>query len=574
MRKTLLALVAAVAACQGPPDGCAWLQWAGDPAHAGAACTSAQPMLHALADIPYDPFVELEQFDADGDILVHYQVPLVVGDDVYMEFKAGDYTPCVPPTPMTPRMCAPDRWRTQIWTEKRYHWEGGALVRKWTFPSDWKPPPTGGFEPFFQPVIVGPRMYVPGGAGSIYELDRESGALLRHLSIGGDPDTYVSSPLSADPQGNVYYTTLALSHDDPWGTDARGALVRLSALGVLSMVRIPDLTPGAPHADDLCMGTFNRRDNPLPWPPPPHPDGTPVLPESAPCGSQRPAINAAPAVGPSGTLFLVSRAHFNDRYSYLVALDPDLRVKWVKSLRDLLADGCGVLVPDDGDDMDLKFDCRPGAALGVDPATNQMPAARAVEESSSSPVALPDGGVLYGAYTGYNGARGHLLKLDAGGRFVASYDFGWDTTPAIWRHDGSYSIVLKDNHYFGENGAPEGPYLIVQLDRNLRPEWRFTSTNTVSCQRPPDSPPGAPPVCMDDHPNGFEWCINAPVVDRQGTVYVNSEDGNVYAIGQGGIEKQRLFLDMAVGAAYTPLAIDGRGLIYTLNDGRLSVLGR
>src|SRR5262249_4696855 len=121
---------------------------------------------------------------------------------------------------------------------------------------------------------------------------------------------------------------------------------------------------------------------------------------------------------------------------------------------------------------------------------------------------------------------------------------------------------------------PQGPYPIVQLDRNLRPEWPFTSTNTVSCQRPPDSPPGAPPVCMDDHPNGFEWCINAPVVDRQGTVYVNSEDGNVYAIGQGGIEKQRLFLDMAAGVAHTPAAIDGPGPVDTVDDRRPSALGR
>ena len=80
-------------------------------------------------------------------------------------------------------------------------------------------------------------------------------------------------------------------------------------------------------------------------------------------------------------------------------------------------------------------------------------------------------------------------------------------------------------------------------------------------------------VCTDDHPHGFEWCINAPAVDDAGTVYANSEDGWVYAIDKGGHITQRIFLDMSIGAAYTPLAIDGRGLIYTLNAGKLSVVG-
>src|SRR5262249_17918957 len=148
-------------------------------------------------------------------------------------------------------------------------------------------------------------------------------------------------------------------------------------------------------------------------------------------------------------------------------------------------DGCGVLNRYQPEGGFAGGRCRPGAQLGVDRATNEWPAGRANDGSSSSPVALPDGGVLYGALTTYNFSRGHLFKLDARGRIVGAYDFGWDITPALWRHDDSYSIVIKDNHYVVDNGMElvEGPYEVTQLSRDLRPEWRFRSTNTQSCWR-------------------------------------------------------------------------------------------
>ena len=56
-------------------------------------------------------------------------------------------------------------------------------------------------------------------------------------------------------------------------------------------------------------------------------------------------------------------------------------------------------------------------------------------------------------------------------------------------------------------------------------------------------------------------------MDKDGVVYANSEDGNLYAISQGGTLKQNIFLDLALGAAYTPLAIASDGTIYTENKG-------
>jgi outer membrane protein assembly factor BamB len=78
---------------------------------------------------------------------------------------------------------------------------------------------------------------------------------------------------------------------------------------------------------------------------------------------------------------------------------------------------------------------------------------------------------------------------------------------------------------------------------------------------------------VPDHPDGFEWCVNQPAIDAAGIVYANSEDGYLYAIGADGRVIQRIFLRLAIGAAYTPLSIGGDGILYTQNDGHLFAVG-
>jgi hypothetical protein len=230
--------------------------------------------------------------------------------------------------------------------------------------------------------------------------------------------------------------------------------------------------------------------------------------------------------------------------------------------------------------------CRDGATVGVDPATNQPGDGRVPDSASSSPVAAPDGTILFGAYTRYNYAQGHLMHFDANGNYLGAFGFGWDTTPAIYSHDGTWSVVTKDNHY-GDTGSycddatacppdrnsnnPASPeqYFVTQLGPNLNIEWSFQNTNTQSCTRNPDGSLS----CVADHPNGFEWCVNSPAVDAAGVVYANSEDGNLYAIGQGGALAGKLFQQLALGAAYTPASLGADGAIYSQNDGHLFVAG-
>jgi len=104
-----------------PPPACSWEQWGRSAGHDGATCARGQPLERALARITYDPFLAGEVADGRGDLLVHYQVPLLAGDDVYMLEKAGTYTPCTfGPPPDDEETCDLYRLETQVWTEKRY----------------------------------------------------------------------------------------------------------------------------------------------------------------------------------------------------------------------------------------------------------------------------------------------------------------------------------------------------------------------------------------------------------------------------------------------------------------------
>jgi hypothetical protein len=553
-----------------PDPQCSWSQWAQDAAHGGQSCIRGQEPVNTLAHIVYDPFEFQEMAEGSGALLVHYQVPLTDSDgNFYMMHKGGTFTPCDPPGSGTPAPCGLNHASivNEIWSEKRYHRRAnGAFEETWSFETDWKPI-TAQWEPMFQPALAGPILYVPGAGGSVWQVLTTFGHAVPLQRINPfptvDPNTYVTSGVTVDRRGFVYWNVL---QQDPVTHANRGFLVKAAPWGQTWKVDYETLIPGAPGALDSCFFTFAFAS---PRPPRPWPPTADALPPQRACGRQRPGVNVTPAIGRDGTIFTVSTADLAHGYSYIVALRPDLSLRWATSLRGLVQDGCGVHRTDspEGDvPCSATF-----SAVGVDPTTNLSPAMTVSDISTSSPVVLPDGGVLYGALDNYNFSRGHLLKLDRSGQFVASYSFGWDTTPAIYEHDRTYSIVVKDAHYL-----TSGPFYLTQLDHNLQVEWRFQNTSTQACARQPDGTLRCSDASPDGelHPNGFEWCVNAPAVDARGNVYANAEDGFVYRIGQGGVLQTQTFLNQALGAAYTPIALDPAGHVYASNNGELTVLGR
>lgn len=590
-------LISALAACGGgssagngggngaPPPASQspfFAQWGFNPQHDGAVTVSAQNLNRKLADIVYDPFVPQEQAEADDGLLAHYPATLTDGNDFYMETKSGTYPSCQPAGAwVNGVVCGPNAWNQLNWDVTRYTWEGNTAPAIWTFASDWKPPTNGaglgGWEPVFHPVLATTFLYVPGAGGTIWKVNKDSGMSESHInpftgtSNFDATNTFVSGPLTADANGNIFYSVIELidpSIAEPWfGSDVRGAwLVKVTPQDGATIATYNSLVPNAPSAIGNCPGRFTDPTT-LPWPPAANAVPTPVT-----CGSQRPGINVAPAIAPDGTIYIVSRAHFSSLVGYLVAVNPDLTPKWQASLQNLLSDGCGVLIPI-ANNLNSPNTCRPGTTPGVDPTTNAPGSGQVTDQASSSPTVLPDGSILFGAITRYNAVRGHSFKFDAQGNFLGAFDFGWDSTPAVYAHNGTYSIVIKDNHYataglycFSPNTPlcqplPPGPYYITQLDANLNVEWQFQSTTIDAL-----------------NPNGFEWCVNAPVIDADGVVYANSEDGNLYALPQGNVgvftnPQGSLFLKQAIGAAYTPLALGPDGKLYAQNDGHLFVIG-
>jgi hypothetical protein len=445
-------------------------------------------------------------------------------------------------------------------------------------------------------VLANGVLYDPGQGGTIFKINKSTGAVIKRLNPFGttvNPNTFTASPLSADSSGNIYYNVIQVASNDinGWlGTDVVGSwLVRVSPTDAITIVSYSTLFSQAVikgeapmPANGRCNVQFSATQ--LPWPPQPNSN-----PPTTPCGTERAAMNIAPAIAPDGTIYTIAKAHLVTRYNYMVAVNPNMTGKWAASFRGRLNDGCGVSFPiGNPGGAGANGGCSAGATFGVDPGTNEPPPARVLDDSSSTPTVAPDGSIFYGAYSLYNWAQGHMMHFDANGNFLNAFNFGWDNTPAIWPHNGTYSVVFKNNHYggpgFGDycddpNWCPDrsnpnasflGPeqYFVSQFDPNLNLQWSFRNTNTNSCTRNPDGTV----TCVSDHPNGFEWCVNAAVVDANGVVYANSEDGNLYAIAQGGVLQQNIFQNLAIGAAYTPASMDNKGRIYSQNDGFLFVV--
>ena len=263
-------------------------------------------------------------------------------------------------------------------------------------------------------------------------------------------------------------------------------------------------------------------------------------------------------------------------------------------MRSRFHDGCGTpFLPSNG----APGGCRAGTPYGVSPPDGQSGSGRVLDDSTSAPVVAPDGSIYYGAYTRYNYAQGHLMRWSSTGQYLdtaapwGGFQFGWDTTPAIFSYtaangSSTFAVITKENHYgdvgsycndaticppdrTANNPAYPEEYFMTSLSPDLNINWRWQDTNTLSCQRNADDTL----TCVSDHPFGFEWCVNAPAIDVNGTVFANSEDGNLYEIDRNGKLVNSVFTNLAIGAAYTPLSIGPDGKIYTQNDGLMFVIG-
>src|ERR1041385_4289628 len=176
-----------------------WGQWGRDSVHSGSVPIAGSTGSHIQARITYDPFVSKEQQGqyAAGDLLGHFQTPLVDGNDVFTECKTGQYSNI-------------KNWQVQTWCEQKFSWMNGQLTLQWTHNSDWKPVPFSagkdgpGWEPVYHGALTASAIGGPGFGGSAFRLDRATGTGPQIKPFGNtlDPNTYTVGPISADKQGN------------------------------------------------------------------------------------------------------------------------------------------------------------------------------------------------------------------------------------------------------------------------------------------------------------------------------------------------------------------------------------
>src|SRR5262249_3426445 len=101
---------------------------------------------------------------------VHYQVPLIDGTSVVMEFKSGTYNK--------------NRYSTEVWGENGFQWQNGQLVKVWSFTSDWQAPGSQAdfWEPVFHAVLANGFVYVPGAGGTLFKLNQRTGAVVARIN--------------------------------------------------------------------------------------------------------------------------------------------------------------------------------------------------------------------------------------------------------------------------------------------------------------------------------------------------------------------------------------------------------
>ncbi|HET7871541.1 MAG TPA: hypothetical protein VFL42_03455, partial [Terriglobales bacterium] len=373
------------------PAGPAWPQWGLNPQHTLFDNVAGQPLNNNLVNLIYDFNIDAEKADpnATGDLLVHYQVPLVDGSDVFIESKDGTYSNST--------------YSTQRWHQNKYTWQGSNFVKVWTFDTDWFAPGSSSlfWEPVYHAALANGFLYDPGQGGTVFKINKTNGAVVKRINPFGttiDPNTFTASPLSADANGNIYYNVVQITQNNLTGflSDdvVNSWLVKVTPNDTVTKVSYSTLLTQAvikgdavPRANDRCKLSFSPTQ--LPWPPQANSN-----PQTTPCGSQRAALNVAPAIAPDGTIYTISKAHLVTRYNYLVAVNPNMTGKWAASFRGRLNDGCGVSFPiGNPGGAGANGGCSAGATFGVDPATNEPPPGRVLDDSSSSPTIAPDGSI-------------------------------------------------------------------------------------------------------------------------------------------------------------------------------------
>src|SRR5258707_2792615 len=239
-----------------------WPQCALNPQHTEfLSKATGQPVNQSLVNIIYDFNTAGEKADpnAAGGLDIHYQVPLIDGNDVFIESKDGAYSN--------------NTYSTQKWHQNKYTWQNGTLVKVWTFNTDWFAPGSSSlfWEPVYHAALANGFLYDPGQGGTIFKINKSTGAVVKRINPFGttiNPNTFTASPISADSSGNLYYNVVQVTQNNPTGfltDDVLGSwLVKVTPSDVVTkagystLVSQAQLKGEAPQpTNGRCHGSFS-----------------------------------------------------------------------------------------------------------------------------------------------------------------------------------------------------------------------------------------------------------------------------------------------------------------------------
>jgi len=477
-------------------QGAAAASWQG---HAGNAqhTAIATPPAQSISRIHWKTPIDLDPQIVNGELKIHYGSPLITPADTVIipvkTGKAGGYR-----------------------IEAHDHATGTVL---WTLTSGYQPPPHD-WTPAFGPVLTPRnRVYFAGLGGLIrYRSSPDartgaSGAVAFYgkAAYGANPAVYnktvqISTPLTADAAGNIYFGFVAAS-GAPRGLTSGIARVTPDGKG--------NWISAATAAGD---GTIKEVQT-----------------------------NCAPAVSRDGkTIYIAVSNGPNNFNGYLLGLDAatlqpkyKVRLKEPSNGRDAVMSDNSSASPTIGPDGDVYFGVRSGTA--------------------------PDYHNGRGWLLHFNAA---LNREKTAGSFGWDDTVSVVPVSAVPSYKGTspYLLMTKYNNY-ADSGTGNGHNEIAVLDPDAAQLDEFSKgkvkvmKEVLTIADPTPFPNGEPGEV-------YEWCIDTAAVDPvTGSVFAGAEDGHLYRWDlKTNKFSQRLTLNGPRGEAYTPTAIGGDGTVYAIND--------
>ena len=492
-------LVDAIAGCHSID-----MQWSGyahDPQHTAVSAQKAQ----ALHSIHWQTPVDLNPpGGGQGGLLIHYGSPLVTAaNTVILPVKTGSI----------------DGFQLRA-----FNGATGSLL--YTLPTDYTLPAHDWIPPYTPALSQGTRLYYAGAGGTLYYRDLADSAtgptgqvafygtaLYKNNQAVFNSTVYISTPLTADRAGNVFF----------------------------------GFTIAGPNPANLVSGiarvTFNG-------------DGTwaSAVSLTGDSSANLIALNCAPALSnDERTVYIATAAQAGFATGYLASLNADTLAP-IAHVPLLDPRGAAGTISSDssstpmvGPDGDVYYGILEGPCCSSHNARGWM---------------------LHFDST--------LAQTKTPGSFGWDDTASVVSSNAVPSYTGAspYLILTKYNNYM-KSGTGDGVNKVAILDPFDTMQDPYSST-PVNVMKEVITVTGATPNPSAGFPNAVrEWCINTVAIDPQTkSAIVNSEDGMIYRWDfTTNTLIQSLRLTAGRGEAYTPTVIGTDGTVYAINDAILFAIG-